>query len=201
MNDDDSLMLPDAPAWHAWVDESIRVLPAGGFYILAAVIADSSECESTRDAMRAMLVRKHGRLHWRDENADRRHKIAAALSAADVTCLVIVGTHVDGTRQERARRLCFEQLLHRLDTLSVSCVWMESRTQSLNRKDVKMVKHLRGARTVTSDIRLEFALPRDEPMLWAADAVAGAANAKHNGNPEWFEPLASLTEQIEVKIR
>ncbi len=196
--------LPDplhAHTWHAWVDESVRIQPAGGFYILAAIIADPSGCEPTRDAMRALLVRKRGRLHWRDENADRRRKIAEAVGAADVACLVVVGIHVDGARQERARRLCFEQLLHRLNTLDVSCVWMESRTQSLNRKDLKMVEHMRGARIVSPKIRVGFALPRDEPMLWAADAVAGAANAKQDGNHQWFEVLAHLTEQVDLKIR
>jgi hypothetical protein len=43
------------------------------------------------------------------------------------------------------------------------------------------VEALRGKRSVSAGIRVEFARPKDEPMLWVPDAVAGAVNAAASG--------------------
>jgi len=40
--------------------------------------------------------------------------------------------------------------------------------------------------------------PKEEPMLWAADAVAGAAGDQACGNPRCWHVLTGLTEVIDV---
>ena len=70
-------------ALHAWVDERMDVDPVHdrGSYILASVVSDPDGCGPVRDALRALLQGRQRRLHWRDETAPRRTKIAAAISA------------------------------------------------------------------------------------------------------------------------
>lgn len=84
-------------------------------------------------------------------------------------------------RQERARAFCAERLLYELDRLGVVQVWFEARHPALNQRDLRLVKALRGKQSISASIRVEFARPKDEPMLWIPDAVAGAVNGARSG--------------------
>jgi hypothetical protein len=79
--------------------------------------------------------------------------------------MVVVGHPVEARRQERARRKCIERLMYLLHTLGVSRVALETRTPYLNRRDSRMIDAMRGAQTIPSHLRLEFARPLDDPML------------------------------------
>ncbi|PUB22263.1 hypothetical protein C8K30_113133 [Promicromonospora sp. AC04] len=86
---------------HAWVDESMRRASDGhrGLYLLAAVVADPTSCEPVRDALRELVWKANGRLHWRDETRSRRAKIASAISIQDLAHVVVVAAPVDPRRQ------------------------------------------------------------------------------------------------------
>lgn len=165
------------PSSHAWVDESIYVGPPVGYYVLAAAVA-TLPCEEIRDDLRRLLLKNQRRLHWRDESARRQRRIADAVGSADVTAIVVVGAPLSPRRQERARRLCMERLLHELERLAVTQVWLEQRTSSLNARDMQMVIALRRSRTISAGLRVDFAQPVQEPMLWLPDAVAGIVRAR-----------------------
>jgi hypothetical protein len=81
---------------------------------------------------------------------------------------------MDKTKQERARRCCLERLLHELGLLAVSQVWLESRSAKPDRRDLKRVDSGRRRRLIPSELQVDFARPKVEPMLWLPDAVAGA---------------------------
>src|SRR5690349_17402803 len=112
---------PDAgaaqPTLHAWVDESMHAATdhSPAMYLLAATYGDPLGCEPTRDALRGLLLGKAKRLHWRDEDAARQRKIAAAVAGCDVLCTVVVATPLDEKKQERARRKCMERLFFELE--------------------------------------------------------------------------------------
>jgi hypothetical protein len=104
-------------ALHAWTDESMQFPQRSGgigYYLLAAAVADPAACTPIRDSMRELVLSGATRLHWRDESGPRRAKIASAIGGHDLANLVIVGAPVDPRRQERARRLCMERLIHEL---------------------------------------------------------------------------------------
>lgn len=175
---------PDDGLLSAWVDESIHTPGAEapeGMYVLVAAVADPSACEPVRDSLRALVPRGAGRLHWRDESDQRQEAITAAIVRCDLFCTVVIGAPIDQRRQERARRKCMTRLLHELEQLGVSCVWLESRTATLNRKDLHLVDALRGERAISRGLRVEFGRPLEEPMLWVPDAVAGAVSAARKG--------------------
>ena len=57
-------------------------------------VSDPNGCDPVRDALRALLQGRQRRLHWRNETAPRRTKIAAAISAMGMTAVVVVGVPI-----------------------------------------------------------------------------------------------------------
>jgi hypothetical protein len=190
---------PGEPVWCAFVDESMRLSAENsGTYLLAAVVADLARCDEIRQVLRSMLYRRQERLHWRDEDGPRRTKIAEVVGGLDVAATVVVGTPLAKRKQERARRKCLEALLPRLEQVGVSRVVMEQRTPSLVEADRRMLTALRGKRLVGKGLRVDTARPKEEPMLWLPDAVAGAFGAARDvGQPQWLALIGQI-EQLEV---
>lgn len=187
---------------HAWIDESLRITDDDqGTYILAAVVCDPSCCAPVRQDLSSLLLRGQQRLHWHDESEERRDKMAVKVASVDMAAIVVVGMPVVKAKQERARRLCMEALLPRLDALGVKQVWLESRTSSLNRRDEQMVLALRGKKLITRGLRVEAAYPLEEPMLWLPDIVAGAVGADRGGTRRWLDAMRQLVTQIEIGLR
>ena len=187
----------------AWVDESIQAprREQPGVYYLAAAVADPDECEPTREVLRGLVRRRHGRLHWRDELPDQQEKIAVAIGSQDLAHVIVVATPVDTRRQERARRLCMQRLLFELDQLGVAQVWLETRHDSLNRRDVVMVDALRSNGTISSAIHVDFAKPKDDPMLWVSDAVAGIISLARRGRRlELRHALGKGVDEIAIDL-
>lgn len=178
---------------HAWVDESIHIRGSAlseGIYLLAATVADPRVCDPAREALRSLLPGRASRLHWKDSDARSRRRIALVAAGLGVQHTVVIGAPLDARRQERARRLCMERLLHELGAVGVSCVWAESRTASLNRQDLRMIDALRSRHAVPPGLKLEFMLPSAEPMLWLPDIAAGAVGLhRRNDDPRPYETL------------
>ena len=173
----------DVFALHAWVDESMQMpgQEREGLYLLAAAVASPATCDPVRENLRELLLKGAERLHWRDESAPRRAKIASAIANHDLVHVVVVGAPIDARKQERARRQCMERLVFELGVLGVSQVWLETRTSSLNERDRRMFAALHAKNAMPARLRIDFALPTDEPMLWVADAVAGAVGQARRG--------------------
>jgi hypothetical protein len=128
--------------------------------------------------------------------------MAATLAELVFKAVVVVGTPVIKSKQERARRLCMETLLPALEQIAVSRVWLEARTSALNQKDRRMVDALRGQKLVSPALRVDTARPREEPMLWASDIVAGAVNAARNGsNTRWLDALQHRITEYDIRLR
>lgn len=188
---------------HAWVDESIHMpgpeVP-GGMYVLAAAIADATDCDRTRETLRGLVIGKQQRLHWGKEDASQREKITSATAASGLTNVVVIGASLDARNQERARRKCLERLLWELTPWKVSTVWLESRTTSLNRKDLKLVDAWRSQGKLPSTQRIEIGLPSTEPMLWIPDAVAGAVAAARKGSTAHRDMLGDMVLEVELDL-
>jgi len=172
--------MTDSPVLHAWMDESMHGAGATldeGVYLLAATVADVDLVSDIRHRLRGLLIGKNHRLHWRDENVKRRRTIAATIAEYDIAHTVVIGTPLNEQKQERARRICMESMLMELDRRGVRQVWIESRKPSQDLKDVKMLDAVRSKDLLGAGLRLDFARPKAEPMLWIPDAVAGALGA------------------------
>jgi hypothetical protein len=99
-------------------------------------------CGSTREALRGLVRRRHGRLHWRDELPDQQEKIAVA-----------------------------------------------------------MVDALRSNGAISKAIRVDFTKPKDDPMLWVSDAVAGIVSLARRGRRmELRRALGKGVDEINIDL-
>lgn len=155
----------------AYVDESMRI--DEGLYVLAAVIVPCEYADDHRAALRALLLRKQPRLHWRDERPKRRLEIARAVAVLHPSTVVVIGTRLIPAKQRRARRKCLERLLWHLACRDVPRVVMERRNAEGNREDLDMVNALRARDALPQGMHVEWVSPLVEELLWLPDVVAG----------------------------
>lgn len=113
----------------------------------------------------------------------------------DAAHIVVVAAPMDPRRQERARAKCMERLLAELGELGVSTVFLESRTQSLNARDMRLVEQLRGSRAMPGTLRVEIQVPSLEPMLWIPDQILGALGEGEAGNDRWVNSFSGLIKR------
>ncbi|MFT4187270.1 MAG: hypothetical protein QM621_01655 [Aeromicrobium sp.] len=168
----------------AWVDESMHDFSpslGAGFYVLAATVVAREHHGLVRERMLGLVKGRASRLHWRDESSSRRAVIAETIAGLPVEHVVAIGSPLNLHRQERARRLCLEWALSHLDGQGVAEVFVETRQEQLDRRDIKLLDAARSKRWVSSALRMDFLSPQSEPLLWAADAVAGAVGAALTG--------------------
>ncbi|PUB29983.1 hypothetical protein C8K30_102361 [Promicromonospora sp. AC04] len=94
-----------------------------------------------------------------------------------------------------------ERLLYELDQIGVTAVLLESRHPALNARDKTMAAALYSKAVVSSALRVEFALPNEEPMLWVPDAVAGIVNAyRSDGDDALRLIVGSVIREIDIKL-
>ena len=195
------MQISEGSSFHAWVDESIR--PKGideRMYLLGAVVADPSCCDGARDALRRALPKGARKLHWTDMENRGKRKVTELVTEFDVTHLVVVGTPLDHRKQEHARAKCMERLLWELGELEVTQVFLEQRTQSLNDRDMKLVRHLRGKKSIPSSIRVNIAQPSTEPMLWIPDQVLGAMGDAEADETVWLDQYQGAVARIDITL-
>lgn len=188
--------------WVAYVDESMRMPAAGaaGRYILAAAVLHADDVEKTREAVRRPLERRGRRFHWRDTLPAARGEAVGVVAGLSAVHLVVVGAPLDPRRQERGRRLCLEQLLHKLEASGVSTVSLEARTPTLNKKDLFAVGAWRAQHVISHGLRIDHVFPSAEPLLWVPDIVAGAVAAAYGGAGHWRDALAPLLDEFPVQL-
>ena len=93
-----------------------------------------------------------------------------------------------------------ERLLYELDQTGVRKVFLESRDDALNKRDIRLVDVLRIRGSISGAITVSFALPRHEPMLWAPDAVAGAVSSARFGHQADVVDELGVIDVIDVRL-
>lgn len=84
--------------------------------------------------------------------------------------------------------------------MSVNQVYLEQRTQSLNERDMKLIRHLRGKRSIPSSLRVDILQPSIEPMLWVADQVLGAMGDAATDESQWLDRYGNTIERIDIQL-
>jgi hypothetical protein len=161
---------------------------------------DKTDLENTRQGVADLATASGLRFHWRKEMHSRRFNAVNMIQRLPVLHLVVVGTPLDPSRQERGRRLCLRQLLLELEVHGVSWVVMEARTRSLNNKDMSAVNAWRSQHLISHTTRIEHADPAAEPLLWLPDIVAGATNASEAGEHRWMDELTPLVTLSRITL-
>jgi hypothetical protein len=187
--------------WIAYGDESMRHRPhSTGLYVLAAVVFDAADMEGLRAEARQLGQR--GRFfHWRDESTARRRKAVAAVASLDALHFVVVGTGLDGRRQERGRRQCLTRMLWELGDCGVDEVRLDARRPEQNDRDIALVDALRARGQIRDGVRLNFVRSATEPLVWLSDIVAGAVSAaRGDGDDQYVTMLEKLLTEHTIEL-
>ncbi|MBO3750197.1 hypothetical protein J5X84_29285 [Streptosporangiaceae bacterium NEAU-GS5] len=181
----------------SFADESLRRRPADhSVYAMGAVVLESAHHDTVRVTLESLRLGKKPRLHWRDESSAHRLVIAQQLAGLPISGVVVVLFYDGATRTERARRRCFERLLVELEQAGVETVVVESRSPTMDLQDRRLLTALRRSRTIHKDTHVSWQQSFDEPILWAADAVASATTWWLDGDRRYFDLLA---DQVRVE--
>lgn len=191
--------VPSPPGWQAFMDESESDRRADPHtYILAAALMDADAAEDVRKTLRGLLVPGQRKLHWRDEPAPRKALIAERIASLDALHLIVVRDDRRGESSERRRRKCLERMAWELDQRGVVRFVAESREATQNVRDMRVFNVMRSSRAISSRLRLFHEPGPAEPVLWLADAVAGAYAAARTGVPAHFDVIRHLVEITEL---
>jgi hypothetical protein len=160
-----------------------------GLYLMAAVLVAPAQADRYRAGLRALLLRRQPRLHWRDGNDKRRSQIIEAVAELRPTGIVVVGAGLDPKRQERSRRKCAESLLWELGEHHVVDVTFERRANALDLRDRDLVVSLKGRHAIPPRLSLSWRDPLSEPLLWLPDVVAGAKSLAERGDDRFWSQV------------
>jgi hypothetical protein len=174
----------------AFIDEAMRQ-SGEGLYLVAAAVVVEERRHVARDELRKLLLPRQVRFHWRSE--PRRLQMLELIGGLRPRCHAYVHQPTGRTRQVRARALCLHALLWDLKEAAVDRLVIESRQDHNDRKDRQTIIRAQRAGIATETLRYSFEGPKDEPLLWLPDAIAGAAAASM-GRPD--SPYPDLLRQI-----
>lgn len=124
--------------------------------------------------------------------------VVKTLAELDALHVVAVGGPVPPRRQERARAKCLHRLVVELHGYGVEHLLMEGRTERLNTRDVRTVQGARYTLPKGTQFAIEHRPGPKEPLLWAADVVAGAVRQHREGDPECRAVLEQCLYEVEV---
>jgi hypothetical protein len=151
------------------IDETAPELAGGVLYVVTAGVLLGGR-SSARERMAAVLPSGRRRpFHWHQEGPVARRAALDAIEEIGVVAEVTV--HPVGRRQqELARRAALRELLPDLVVEGVDHLIIESRTTMLDERDRASILDALGHPVpLTYEWR-----SKDEPLLWIADAIAGA---------------------------
>lgn len=183
----------------AYGDESFREHPAEGFYVFAAVIVELGAQDLARDMLHELRGTRHiSKVHWNEMDRGEQKNAAQRLAQVEGFHIVAVGSPVPQRRQERARSACLKALVPELHGFGIEELLIEARAPVLNQRDVSTVLGARLALPKGSVFHIEHLPGSADPLLWAADVVAGAVRASRQGDPVHLTLLSKRVYLLEV---
>jgi len=162
----------------AFVDESIR-RPIG-LYVIGCVIAPCGEYAALRETFGGP------RFHFSRESEERQVAFLGRICDQGLGTAAYVSR---GLHDERARGLCMKALLWDLKQTWEACeLVIESRQDHNDLKDARVIGGAKRSGIADASLKYGWERPADNPLLWTADAVAGAvaSNAYAGGGFEDF---------------
>lgn len=186
----------------AFLDESYREEAFGEspFYLVAALVVDSSELNSARAKLVAACC--SARWHTTEEfQRQRLREISQMVSVlGEFDAQKLIGTVVmrDSMSLEAARREALAQTSRELSDLGTRLIVYERRrTQKAKNADAALFTLLKRHEFLPRDVRAFPAHPGIEPLLWASDLMAWSMRRSLAlGDNRWINPLRSSLEVL-----
>lgn len=168
---------------HAFADESVR-----DTYLICAVLARPGEVDSVRRILRAHRKPGQRRVHFAKEGDARRRLMLSGLAKLDLRVRIYESTGPDVA----ARARCLRSLVDDLVNLGVQRLVLE-KLETQVRADRLTIRSQLAVSTPEGDPQLAYQhlQAHEEPMLWAADAIAWAYGA----GKDWRRRTAGLVDK------
>jgi hypothetical protein len=158
----------------AFMDESMRQ-GSPSLYVLAAVEVAAQDAGKVRSGLRALLLPRQRRLHWREESPARQRSILDAIQSMPVEAIIVELR--DSIRPERARALCLRRALWELHVRQLDELVIETRQQHNDQRDRRTILAAKKNGEASDLLAYSFGKPLSEPLLWLPDAIAGARSS------------------------
>ena len=179
-----------------FIDESFR--PSVPVYVVASVQVDAHHAARLRYDIKGLLPPRAGRFHWRNESEASRFRMLEVLTGSEAIAEVYVCTATQ--KQERSRTQCIELMLWDLMTGDAPELVFESRQEHNDRRDRSKILNSQKRGAAPELLRYSFELPHREPLLWLADAAAGAVSASYAGDGRYVARLGASVLVKEVGL-
>jgi len=181
------------------IDESIVTTTTSETYIIgSAIIIDpaqqSAVAQFAREALHAGSPQRRRPFHWTAEGPDIR--TAMINVAATHTTPVAIVRPFSAKNSESARLDCLTALFQHTSQYNTDLVLFESREQAMtnigqNRVDHQAITAARHANVVPPTVKYQW-VNKTEPIVWLADAIAGAVNLHQRGDTTYTRLLPTL---------
>jgi hypothetical protein len=174
----------------AFIDESVRTGSGGLLYVVAAGAVVQADLDPARDGFRKLLLPRQPYLHWNSEKPARRVAVLDRLTGLEVMAFACSYYPVGTRRQEPARAACLTALVGDLKAEGISDLVIETRSEALDRRDRQTLLDARHAGIAADSLIYRHVGKLEEPLLWAADAIAGAVALHRTGeDSRYFKQL------------
>jgi hypothetical protein len=172
---------------NVFVDEAIYQ-PGEGVYVLAAVLLEDSAKAAARRAARRVPVIRGRRCHWHKEEDREQFAMLKALERHSAGALAYVATPARGRDQEAIRQGLLFQLAGDAARRDAVDLTIESRQHRNDQRDSSTL--IKARRELSIELAYAHATPSEEPLLWMADAIAGAVLAQARKDGRYVAALA-----------
>lgn len=179
------------------VDESLRQRAGGeGSYFLAVARLNAGRAAEARAELRRALRPRQLRFHWRTEWSGDRLAFLQMIAGLEIVSTVVYQHPVRRRKQEQARVRCLWEAMGQFAAWDVQELIIESRQEPLDIRDRREIIAGQHAGLVASDLPYRHDVPKQEPLLWIADAIVGAvAAAIADGDERYVQLLPERCRQ------
>jgi hypothetical protein len=190
------------------IDESGDELDSHHRYVIGAgvLVANDDDLGRVREQVFALLgtPRRRRPFHWVTEGPVMRAAAIDLIGRLPLQAHAIVGAAASQHHLEYTRERCLRELFRSVDGQNIDRLMIESRERSVavvgqNRRDFETLIEARHAKELPPTVRYEWVL-KEEPLVWLADAVAGAVLAAERGDMTWLARLGEATHTSIVRL-
>ncbi|GAA2239247.1 hypothetical protein GCM10010413_45830 [Promicromonospora sukumoe] len=146
---------------HVFIDES-----KSRGYLMAAAFVHPKHLQSLRRALRQLRPRGRRSVHFNGARDELRHAVLDVLTAHEVTAMVVLST---GRRGLQQREMCVRKLAQCCAAAEAGVVVLDLDESVVSKDRRWLYEELHKSET-----RYDHLHRHEEPLLWAADAVAWA---------------------------
>lgn len=173
---------------HMFVDES-----KARSYVLVGATCPTDDLTAARRLLTDLLLPGQERLHFSKERDARRRLILKQISDSSIQAVVVTTPKRPTEIEARARAL--RRLVREIHVLSIDRLVIE-RDESTMILDKRVLSEATASPHARSTLSYGWSLPRQEPLLWAADAFAWAWST----GGRWRDQVRSRVSSIGISL-